>query len=225
MAFRALKKKTLALLQSDDFDHALEILCGMPARQVVNPLFGLLYHHDPLTRWRAVAGMGVVVSALAGDELESARVIMRRFMWNLNDESGGIGWGSPEAMADIMARSRKLADEYGCLILSYADPEGNYLEHPTLQYGVLWAIGRMARVWPKMMQPAANLLRPWLQSTDPTHRGLAAWAAAPIMSHTLESHLIPLQNDPHRVEIFLDHHLVVHRLADLAVAALASQTT
>ncbi|MEA3417440.1 MAG: hypothetical protein U9R02_15080 [Thermodesulfobacteriota bacterium] len=53
--------------------------------------------------------MGVVVSNLADHDMESARVIMRRLIWNLNDESGGIGWGSPEAMGEIMARNNRLA--------------------------------------------------------------------------------------------------------------------
>ena len=46
--------------------------------------------------------MGVVVAGLAEHDMESARVVMRRLMWNLNDESGGIGWSSPEAMGEIM---------------------------------------------------------------------------------------------------------------------------
>lgn len=25
--------------------------------------------------------------------MDSARIVMRRLMWSLNDESGGIGWG------------------------------------------------------------------------------------------------------------------------------------
>jgi len=37
---------------------------------------------------------------------------MRRLMWNLNDESGGIGWGNPEAMGEILACHEALANEY-----------------------------------------------------------------------------------------------------------------
>ena len=64
--------------------------------------------------------MGQVVSNLADTDMESARVIMRRLIWNLNDESGGIGWGSPEAMGDIMACHERLAGEYHRLLVSYA---------------------------------------------------------------------------------------------------------
>jgi len=53
--------------------------------------------------------MGRVVSSLAEKDMESARVVMRRLMWNLNEESGGIGWGCPEAMGETMARSAPLA--------------------------------------------------------------------------------------------------------------------
>ena len=56
--------------------------------------------------------MGALVFSLAEQDMESARVVMRRLMWNLNDESGGIGWGSPEAMGEIMARHSGLAEEY-----------------------------------------------------------------------------------------------------------------
>ena len=89
--------------------------------------------------------MGQVVSNLADTDMESARVVMRRLIWNLNDESGGIGWGSPEAMGDIMACHQRLAEEYHRLLISYVRPEGNFLEHPQLQKGLLWGLARLAR--------------------------------------------------------------------------------
>ena len=58
----------------------------------------------------------------------------------------GIGIGRIGGqMADAMARNEKLALEYECILISYIQPEGNYLEHEGLQRGVLWGIGRLAR--------------------------------------------------------------------------------
>ncbi|MFZ1983368.1 MAG: DVU0298 family protein, partial [Desulfatitalea sp.] len=111
MAMRRLKEQVLALLRADDLQVSLSALAAWPPRQVVNPLIGLLYHGDPRVRWHAVAAMGVVVGRLADEELEVARVVMRRLMWSLNDESGGIGWGAPEAMGEIMACHQRLACE------------------------------------------------------------------------------------------------------------------
>ena len=92
-----------------DFEKALESLRCLPGRKAVNPLFSFLYHSDDLIRWHAVSAMGLVVSDLADNDMESARIVMRRLIWNLNDESGGIGWGSPEAMGETMAQHAGLA--------------------------------------------------------------------------------------------------------------------
>jgi len=152
---RRLKKQILSLLQSQDFFGAgLAAITASPARQVINPLFGFLYHGDALVRWYAVTAMGAVVAQLADHERESARVIMRRLMWNLNDESGGMGWGSPDAMGEIMARHHGLAQEYACILISYLNPHGNYLEHEGLQQGTLWGLGRMAHTFPELVKEA-----------------------------------------------------------------------
>ncbi|NIR18057.1 MAG: HEAT repeat domain-containing protein, partial [Desulfobacterales bacterium] len=78
------------------------------------------YNEDQDVRWSAVKAMGRVVAKMADEDMESARVIMRRLMWNLNDESGGIGWGSPEAMAEILTCHDGLAKEYAHILISYA---------------------------------------------------------------------------------------------------------
>jgi hypothetical protein len=58
---------------------------------VINTLFSFLYNSDPAIKWNAATAMGAAVARLAHEDTESARVIIRRLMWNLNDESGGIG--------------------------------------------------------------------------------------------------------------------------------------
>ena len=95
---RRLKKDVRLLLGKDNFPLALDRIAQLPHRRVVNPLFSFLYHGNPMVRWRAVTAMGRVVSRQAENDMASAQNIIRRLMWNLNDESGGIGWGSPEAL-------------------------------------------------------------------------------------------------------------------------------
>jgi hypothetical protein len=147
---RQIKKELRPLLLAEDFPERLGELLRYPPRQSVSPLFGFLCHHEPLLRWRAVTAMGVAVARLAEEDLESARVIMRRMMWNLNDESGGIGWGLPEAMGEIMARHGKLAREYGCILLSYVQEEGNPLQFAELERGALWGLARLAEARPEL---------------------------------------------------------------------------
>ena len=85
------------MLRSDDVNRSLETLLKRPPMPIINILFSLFLSHEPLIRWRAITAMGVAVSRLARENLESARVVLRRMTWQLNDESGGIGWGCPKA--------------------------------------------------------------------------------------------------------------------------------
>ena len=147
---RHLKEKIRKLLLQQNIESGLAEIGRMPARKAINPLFSFLCSLDELLKWRAVTAMGEVVNRLAGVEMESARVIMRRYMWQLNDESGGIGWGCPEAMGEIMARNENLAGEFWCILISYIRPDGNFLEHAGLQRGALWGVGRLAHARPHL---------------------------------------------------------------------------
>lgn len=217
---KKLKKKILKFLTQQDFDKGLEEICRLPARQAVNPLFSFLFSLDENIKWRSIAAFGEVVARLAQSDLESARIIMRRLMWNLNDESGGIGWGSPEAMGEIMARSQTLADEYAHILISYIRPEGNFLEHQALQQGVLWGLGRIAHIRPEMIEDAAEFLQPHLRSEDATSRGLAVWVAGALSNKSTHSLLKHLTDDKARFKIYLAGKMVELTVSELAQKAL-----
>ncbi len=221
MTYRELKRKILGLLESVHFAAGLEKIGKLPARQAVNPLFSCFYHSNELIRWRAITAMGLVVSRLADQDIESARVIMRRLMWNLNDESGGIGWGSPEAMAEIMARHARLADEFSKILISYIDIKGNFIEHESLQRGVLWGLGRLGHARPWLVLHAAPLLLPFLSSEIATQRGLAAWATGALNTESAKPLLQSLVADNRKITIYIDFQIVHRTVAQLAIEALS----
>jgi hypothetical protein len=165
--------------------------------------------------------MGSVLSDLAAFDLESARVVMRRFIWNLNDESGGIGWGCPESMAEAMARNEKLAAEYACILISYIQPDGNYLEHEGLQRGVLWGVGRLAHSRPQCMQAATEFLLSYMKSEEPYLRGLAAWAVSPILNAAAIHCLRQLTRDPAELMLYRNGAITQYSVGHLAGEALA----
>jgi HEAT repeat protein len=219
---RELKRKVLALLQSDDFDRRLNDLCQWPARQVINPLFSFLLSSDEQTRWRAITAMGEVVAHLAETDMESARIIMRRLMWSLNDESGGIGWGAPEVMGEIIASHGGLAQEYVRVLISYIREDGNFLEYEPLQRGALWAVGRVAQSRSDLVQDALPHLLPYLASTDASVRGLAAWTVGLLGAEGARPPLEALVEDKAEISLYLDRQLVRRSVGSLAKEALAS---
>ena len=218
---RQLKKQMLQILLAEDYIKRLAEIRRFPPRRVVGPLFSYLCSLDELVKWRAVTAMGIIISDLATSDLESARVVMRRFIWNLNDESGGIGWGCPESMAEAMARNENLAAEYACILISYLQPDGNYLEHEGLQRGALWGFGRLAHNRPQCMQAAAALLLPYMRSADPYLRGLAVWAVSPILSAEAIDALQQLARDPAELVLFRNEKLAQYSVGQLAREALA----
>ncbi|BBO91177.1 DVU0298 family protein [Desulfosarcina ovata] len=221
MAYRQLKRRIGDLLGQDDFTAALETIGQLPGRQAINPLFGFFYSGDETIRWRAITAMGTVVCQLAETAMESARVVMRRLMWNLNDESGGIGWGSPEAMGEITAGHAGLAGEYGRILISYIDPAGNFLEYEQLQRGSLWGVGRLAHARPVLVQPAADHLCAFFDAADPTLRGTAIWAAAPILNPDICTRIAAHGSDDAPLRLYRQMRITKTTVAELARAALA----
>jgi hypothetical protein len=165
--------------------------------------------------------MGTVVAKMADEDMESARVIMRRLMWNLNDESGGIGWGSPEAIAEILTCHDGLAKEYAHILISYAREDGNYLEHEVLQRGLIWGMGRLAQVRPHVLKEAIQYLFPYLESMDATVRGLAAWVMGLLAVEDALPQIRRLKNDENQIQIYTDRGLISCRVMDLAEEALS----
>ena len=152
------KVEVLELLELNDFENNIQIIHKYEKRKLVNALFSFLCSTDKKIKSNAVTAMGEVVAKIAEIELESARIIMRRLMLNLNDESGGIGWGAPEAMGEIMARSEKLAEEYHKILISYTLGGGNELDFEELQKDVIAGLKRLSRVRPNLVKEVEHLL-------------------------------------------------------------------
>ena len=216
---RQLKKSVLAILQRPRFREELAPMAVAIPRRLVNALISGLYHPEEICRWRAVVGMGMTVNAMVPSRIEWARVVMRRLMWSLNDESGGIGWGAPESMGEIMAVCKPIAREYSQILKSYIHPDRNYLEYPPLQRGVLWAVGRLGYKRPLNVNGIGHLLLPFMKASDPFLRGLAAWAAGPVVGESeVAANLEQLYNDQAPLTLFRQD-----RLERVSVGALAQE--
>ena len=98
--FRTLKTTIRTRLQEPGWDDFAKELDEVPARELVGPLFSCLPLGGEATD-RAASALGKAVSRMADEHIEEARNVVRRLMWHMNEESGNIGWGIPEAFAEI----------------------------------------------------------------------------------------------------------------------------
>ena len=215
---RQLKKRIERLLVSSDIDAMLAELANHPPSLLLNGLFASICQADEQRKWRAVTAMGATVSRLADQEMEAARIVMRRFMWSLNDESGGIGWGVPEAMAECLASHQGLAEEYTHILVAFMREDGFYLELPALQRGLMWGIGRLAQARPTLLHKwqAGRYLLPYLDSDDLTVRTLAARALGILGVQQASPAIEQLLDSPGQISLYEDRRLSMVEIATLA---------
>lgn len=229
MSTRKIKKQVLALLADPDIDFIQKELAQLPAKDVVNALFSCICRCEELVRWHAISAMGTVVARLADADMEEGRIIMRRMLWSLNDESGGIGWGAPESMAEIMSLHDGLAREYVHMLISYMREDGeeiwqdgNYLEHETLQQGLMWGAGQLALSRRQLVleKGMEQDLPPYLDAADGTVRGLAARAMGLLGMAVNLDRLQELRTDDFPVRLYEDGRLSTVTVGELAGQAL-----
>jgi hypothetical protein len=192
---------------------------------LTGPLFGAVVLSDPEQKWHAVTAFGQLVPRLWSEGREKARVVMRRFIWNLNDESGGIGWGMLEAMAEVMASHGQLAQEYHNVFLSYIQERpgaDNFIEHMPLRRGALWGAARLAQARPELGQKACpDLLCRLDQERDPACLGLVCLALSLLPDcQTPTPRLQALISDERGFQLYWDRRLLETSVGDLARQAL-----
>ena len=174
---RSAKQQLKQYLQSPQWrEHLDEIAAGGAAH--VGPLFSFLLL-GPQTMHRAATALGLTTARLAEREPEAARNIIRRFMWHMNEESGNIGWGIPEAFGESLAASPLLAKDFHRVLASYIIDLGrddNYCDNDLLRRSCYWAIGCLAQARPELCVAARPWLRKGLEDKDVICRGMAAWA-------------------------------------------------
>ncbi len=221
-SFRA---KVRDLLAGKDVEGVLHGLGSLPLKRSLNGLLASFYDTDPLVRWKALSAFGILMARLAETDMEQARIMMRRLMWSLNDESGGIGWGAPEAMAEAMYHSRPLTDEYLRILLSYIREDGNYLEYPPLRVGALWGLARLAKKYPDDLKKieAPRYIAPHLMDEIPEARAWSVIALSNLSEHEYCSRLRRLTGDMAPIYIFDGREMkqtTVSKIAKEAVKTL-----
>lgn len=220
-----LKKDVLSLLQKDVPEDIFREIAHLDAQRVLNPLFSALCHPLEKVRWNAVLCFGRVVPTLSEKDMESARIVMRRFLWSLNDESGGIGWGVPEAMAEVMCHSTTLRHEYLHMLISYMREDGdemfqdgNYLELPMLQRGLLWGVGRLCQYHKEEMLhlQVVDDVAAYLDSEDAHVKAHALWCLEKlgiVLSGVEVESLLGLGQ---QVRLFIDNKIETYTISQLA---------
>ena len=213
---RKIRHQVTEILHHPDRETAMEWLARIPDDQLKGHLFAHFYVPDVLVRFRSVTAMGDLGRRMAEKRMEGARDLMRRILWNLNDESGGIGWGSAEAMGEILSRHPGLAAEFDSILFSYLDPRANFIDNPDLQKGILWGIGTYAAAASdKFTADRTALIVPFLDDPDPIKRAYAVRALANAGGSAPDRLPENLSADRSEIDLYTGWDLKTIRICDL----------
>lgn len=175
--FRQLKARLRQLLTDPVL--ARTELATWPPKPLMNALLACLPQPD--LREAAAEELGCAVNRLAEtspEGYEEAKVFMRRLMWHMNEESGNIGWGVPEAFGAILAQNRRLARDFHRILLSYITSTGhhdNFCDHAELRLSCYAAVGVFIAAWPDYREMVRPLLEAGSRADEnPACRELAA---------------------------------------------------
>jgi len=169
--FRKRKALLTRWIREYDVPELKARLAEAPTAAWVHPVLTLLYQREETVFSKAVELCGWLVQRLWEEDREAARNVIRRLFWSLNEESGAIGWGAPEALGAIIASSEPIAREYARLLLSLLRTQASFIDHPSILNGILWAAVRVVGSFPQLMDSdVLDVLAPYCNHPDPAKR-------------------------------------------------------
>lgn len=147
-------------LEQNDLDAIVSFV--QKHRRALTPLVRIAYDKESLAGWRAIKAIGRVAKALVSTDHEFLRVTIRKQLWSLSDESGGIGWAAPEIIGEIVsADPEKFSDIIPIIAEVYE------IEEVVFRPGVVYALFRIAETAPELIVRYHKVIIRSLAENDP----------------------------------------------------------
>lgn len=210
---KVIKTRVPELLCKRDFDSLLE-LCERD-RHFWQEVRFRLYDLNEKIRWAAVETVAKVMKQWwnSGKE-EKVRQYIRTLFWSMSDESGGIGWSSPQAVAEIIANIPVLIDPYGSMMIAHC------IDEPPLVKGCLWGIGRMGILITDSVYFFRKKILEVFQSDEGETLALASWAMGEAGFEPALPFLEKLEDHGEKIRIYINGNFCEKTLSRWAGEAM-----
>jgi hypothetical protein len=140
----SLKQSILHALESNDLDTVVSLV--KDNRRALTILVRISYDKETLAAWRAIKAVGLAAKELVKTDHEFLRETVRKLLWSLSDESGGIGWSAPEFLGEIVSADPKRFSDIIPLIAQVYE-----VEEEVFRPGVVYALARIAETAPEQV--------------------------------------------------------------------------
>jgi len=202
-----LKKIIRNLLESKSFEDIKALF--LRDKGVVRVLISMSYDKEDVVTWRAIEAVGAIASAIADDQIDIIRDTVRRLIWSMTDECGGIGWSAPEILGEIIRNKPDAFSEIIPIVWSFRD-EGLF------KASALWAMVRIAEIRPDLVNFIVKDLPEMLRDNDPNVRGYAVWVSGKLNYSPTLKDMQELMRDESIVKYYEDGEFSQKKVCDLA---------
>jgi hypothetical protein len=178
-------------------------------KNVIKWLISFSYDKEDKITWRAIESMGHVAVDLRAAHLNILRETVRRLLWSMSDESGGIGWSAPEILGEIIRSDPEEFQDIIPILWSSREEE-------SFRPGAVWAMVRVAGVRPDMVTFSTSDLRELASDVNPSVRGYAALLVGATAVDGKEDILRQLSDDLDILPVYSDGSLRKSTVSELA---------
>lgn len=200
-------------LKKRDYEGLIEL--NKRHRHVWRILQSNMYHTDDILRWYTIEAVAAFMRRRWDNgEKEKVRDYLRRLIWSITDESGGIGWSASQTIAEIVAAIPELSEPWVSNMVDRAFKE------PALVKSGLWGIGRLGENARKPTELFNNLVLASFDTDDIETLGLATWALGEVRLHAALPHINALINEENPVRIYVSPRIHERPLSDWAKDAV-----
>ncbi len=143
------------------------------AKEVRNPLrilSSVLFEDDQLIYWRAIEAIGKVAEQMAMKNEEKAAKQIQYYLWQMNDESGGLCRRGPEAIAEILIHVPSLIPRFINILPSY-------LWEEPFERGTRLALLRLITKRPETSEVICKCIGDLAKSLEHSDKGIRGYSA------------------------------------------------
>jgi len=158
---RTIKKKVRELLIDYRVDEIVGYFDNEP--RVRRALMSLLFDKDPGICMRAVFALGKVSGLEAKTDMEAVRETIRKILWQMGEESGGLCWYGSEAIGEILINVPELVNDFWNILVVYTKEE-------PFERGSYRALFRLAGEYGKLGDDIIEAFVNGLSESDPAIR-------------------------------------------------------
>jgi len=190
---RRRKAKVRELLAAGNLETVIE-WCRED-RGLVRSLSALLFDREPLMCWKAIEALGRASAIVFTDDPERVREVIRRQLWQMNDESGNVGWYAAEAVGEILYNVPDLIGAFAEILPAF------FVEEP-FERGAHWSVARVASLKPETYRLLADKIAMSLGSPDATIRLYTLWILKHLKASSTAGPVRRLLEDDARVSYY-----------------------